>query len=242
MQNNEVKFNSNINVLGGFPDYANMVRYVVDKINDVPDTDFSFRTEKSVKRFIAGIHQDVILFKNQKHQDIIIDAFSSENLLIDQKLLVLFWHLCVNNRLFAIITEDYFMKSVYSGRVTLRPEEILSLLYELRRQYPDELKWSDTTLKITASKYLTMLKKLGLATGKQIKKIRYPTIGDEVFVILVRLALVVYPDDPSEQNPLFKFSFLEQDSLLNRLKAIKFTPYWNITQLGNNIKIELHHE
>jgi hypothetical protein len=83
------------------------------------------------------------------------------------------------------------------------------------------------------------MKKLGLATGSQTKEIKYPIIGDEVLEILVRLALSVYPETQTEQNPLFQFSFLDNTSLINKLKSIKFTDKWAITQLGNNIKIEL---
>ena len=115
----------------------------------------------------------------------------------------------------------------------------MSYFYELRNEYPGELQWSDATLKLTASKYLTILKKLGLAEGSQTKEIRFPTIGDEVFIILVRLALSVYPDDPTETNPLFKFSFLDTPTLINRLKAIKYTQFWNLKQFGNNVKIEI---
>ena len=86
------------------------------------------------------------------------------------------------------------------------------------------------------------MKKLGLAEGNQQKQIRYSAIGDEIFIILVKLALSVFPDKPNETNPLFRFSFLDNQSLINRLKSIRFTPLWNIIQLGNNIKIELIYE
>ena len=72
----------------------------------------------------------------------------------------------------------------------------------MRRDNPSELNWSDATLKITASKYLTLLKKLGLANGTQVKEIKYPIIGDEVFEIFVRLALAVYPEMPTEQRTI----------------------------------------
>ena len=129
--------------------------------------------------------------------------------------------------------------SICRTALSLYTDEILSYLYDLRRVYPEELKWSDATLKITASKYLTLMKKLGLATGSQTKEIKYPIIGDEVLEILVRLALSVYPETQTAQNPLFQFSFLDNASLINKLKSIKFTEKWTISQLGNNIKIEI---
>lgn len=235
----KVLFNSGINILGSIPDYAAMMEYAVRSLSSDPNADFSFRTEKSGMRFISAINTEILSFHNQQHRTIIEAALATDKLRQDQKLLVVFWQLCINNQLFSLITENYFIKSLFAGRLSLFTDEILSYLYELRRTYPNELQWSDATLKITASKYLTLMKKLGLATGSQTKEIKYPIIGDEVFEILVRLALSVYPETQTEQNPLFQFSFLDNTSLINKLKSIKFTEKWTISQLGNNIKIEI---
>lgn len=235
----KVLFNSGINILGSIPDYAAMMEYAVRSLSSDPNADFSFRTEKSGMRFISAINTEILSFHNQQHRTIIEAALATDKLRQDQKLLVVFWQLCINNQLFSLITENYFIKSLFAGRLSLFTDEILSYLYELRRTYPNELQWSDATLKITASKYLTLMKKLGLATGSQTKEIKYPIIGDEVFEILVRLALSVYPETQTEQNPLFQFSFLDNTSLINMLKSIKFTEKWTISQLGNNIKIEI---
>ena len=233
-------FNSDTNVLGSIPDYAAMIQYAVSSFTNTKDTDFSFRTVKTGKRFIVAINRNILTFKNKEHQQIIFNALASEELRMDQKLMVLFWQMVINNDLFALITENYYMKSVCAGRLSLHPEEIMSYLFELRRDYPNELTWKEATLKIIASKYLTIMKKLGLAEGTQTKEIKYPNIGDELFVILVRLALSVYPEKPTEKNPLFKYSFLDTASLISRMKSIKFTSYWSLTQLGNQIIITLN--
>lgn len=239
MPNNDIHFNSGINILGSIPDYAAMIDYAVASLKNDPKADFSFRTEKSGMRFISAINTEILSFRNVQHRSIIEDALSTRELRLDQKLLVVFWQLCINNNLFALVTENCLMKSLYAGRLSLYADEVMSFLYELRRTYPNEMRWSDATLKIIASKYLTLIKKLGLATGTQTKEIKYPVIGDEVFEILVRMAMSVYQDTPSEQNQLFTFSFLDTDTLIKKLKSIKFTDKWTITQLGNNIKIEL---
>jgi len=233
------KFNSNVNVIGGIPDYSSMIDYAMASLKGDSKADFSFRTEKSGMRFISAINADILNFANKQHREIIENALTSNNLRLDQKLLVVFWQLCINNELFSLISENYYFKNLYAGRISLSPDEILGYLYLLRRDNPSELNWSDATLKITASKYLTLLKKLGLANGTQVKEIKYPIIGDEVFEIFVRLALAVYPEMPTEQNPLFKFSFFDMGSFINKLKSIKFTENWSVMQLGSNIKIEL---
>lgn len=239
MHDKKVLFNSDTNIIGGVPDYAAMIEYINQSLGTSKDADFSFRTENAGKRFMAAIGRDFLSFENDAHKKIFKEALSSQDLRVEQKFLVLYWQMTINNLLFSKISENYFMKCVFAGRLSLRPEEIMSYFYELRNEYPGELQWSDATLKLTASKYLTILKKLGLAEGSQTKEIRFPTIGDEVFIILVRLALSVYPDNPTETNPLFKFSFLDTPTLINRLKAIKYTQFWNLKQFGNNVKIEI---
>ena len=239
MHEKKVLFNSDTNIIGGVPDYAVMIEYINQSLGSSKNADFSFRTENAGRRFMAAIGRAFLSFENKAHKEIFKEAMVSQELRVEQKFLVLFWQMTINNLLFSKISENYFMKCVLAGRLSLRPEEIMSYFYELRNEYPGELQWSDATLKLTASKYLTILKKLGLAEGSQTKELRFPTIGDEIFITLVRLALSVYPDNPTETNILFKFSFLDTPTLISRLKAIKYTQIWNLKQLGNNVKIEL---
>lgn len=235
----KVIFDTDTNVIGSVPDYAAVIKFVLDELNSVQNSDFVFRTQNSSKRFVKAIRRLLLEFKNEEHKKIFKEALSDDSLRLEQKYLMLFWQFNINNQLFHRLTEDYFLKCLFAGRSSLSAEEATSLLYELRRENPDELQWSEATLKLTASKYLTSLKKLGLAEGTQHKSIRYPVVGDEIFVYLVKLALAVYPEQPTETNPLFKLSFLDTASLIKRLKTIKFTTIWTLKQLGNNIQIEL---
>jgi hypothetical protein len=134
-----------------------MMDYAVRSLRSDPNADFSFRTEKSGMRFISAIHTEILSFHNQQHRTIIEAALATDELRLDQKLLVVFWQLCINNRLFSLITENCFIRSLFAGRLSLYTDEILSFLYELRRTYPDEMQWSDATQKIIASKYLTLI-------------------------------------------------------------------------------------
>ncbi len=238
-QRHQVLFNTDTNIIGGVPDYSAVIKFVLDELGPSQNTDFVFRTQNASQRFVNAIKRLLIEFKNDAHKKIFIDAISNDTLRLEQKYLMLFWQFNINNPLFNRLTEDYYMKCLFAGRSSLSSEEVTSLLYELRRENPDELQWSEATLKLTASKYLTVLKKLGLAEGTQNKSICYPVVGDEIFVYFVKLALAVYPEQPTEANPLFKLSFLDTESLIKRLKTIKFTSIWTLKQLGNNIQIEL---
>lgn len=239
----EPYYNTDINVLGGVPDYPAMISFVTGTLSGERESAFTFRTGNATKRFIAAIERSIICCKNQGHRELFQSALNSLELTVEQKYSIIFWQLIINNNLFSDITKNYYLRMLYAGRVALSSDEILSYLYELRREKEGELQWSESTLKINASKYLTLLKKIGLVEGDKTKNIKYQNIGDDLFLYLVRLSQVIYPEDQTSQNPLLQFSLMDETSLIKKLKSIKFTPYWAITQLGTDIKIELiNHE
>ena len=49
----------------------------------------------------------------------------------------------------------------------------------------------------------------------------------------------VYPDDQTLDNPMMVFSFYDKTTLITKLKRVEFMPFWNISQIGENLKIEL---
>lgn len=240
MKKVEPKFNTDVNVLGGVPDYPAMINFVAGSLAGESESTFAFRTDTATKRFIAAIERSIIACRNEQHKKLFLSSLQNHDFSVEQKYILIFWQLIVNNELFAAITKNYYLRMLFAGRITLSSEEILSYFYELRKEHKGELQWSESTLKINASKYLTLLKKIGLAEGdKTQKSIKYYNIGDSLFIYLVKLSQIIYPNDQSLQNPLLQYAFLDESTLINRLKSIKFTPYWTLTQLGNEIKIEI---
>ena len=73
------------------------------------------------------------------------------------------------NKLFGKITENIFMAAVYSGRISLDKNEVLSYLRFLQKEEPQSLPWSENTLDTTASKYLSTLRNLVLLMGPSRK-------------------------------------------------------------------------
>ena len=153
--------------------------------------------------------------------------------------MLVFWQMTYANALFRDITSEVFMKAVYQGRSSLSQDDVYSFVRHLKEQNPEELQWSDATLKIIGSKYLTAMKKLGLADGSLRKEIRYPLISDSLFVYFMRWCQTVYPTDRTLGNPYLKFGFFENSTLIEKLKKITFIPYWDITQIGDDVTIDL---
>lgn len=235
------KYDSGVNVIGSIPDYASMMSFICEYCSRQPESErsFSFRTHKTFTRFLAAINTSILQFATQQHRQLFLEALADDTYSLREKNLMLFWQLCYGNLLFRRITEEVFMRAVYQGRTTLSAIDILSLLHHIKETEPGELAWSEATLKICASKYLTILKKLDLADGAQTKEIRHPIITSRLFVWFVRWALATAPQNRTLTNPMMTFSFYDKRSLIDRLKKIEFTSVWNITQIGDDVTIDL---
>jgi len=237
----EVKYDSGVNILGSVPDYSKMLDFISDTYGLTHESTgtFEFRTEKSVQRFIGAIEACILLFKSDSHKQMFFAALADKEFSDKERLMILFWQLTYSNQLFNRITKEVFMKAVYAGRITITAEEILGFLRYIKEQEPGELQWSEDTLKISASKYLTIMKKLGLANGAIKKEIVRPVITAKLFIYFVHFVQQVCPEDKTLHNPYMIFGFNEEQSLINRLKKIDNIPNWDISQIGNEITIDL---
>ena len=171
-----VKYDSSINVLGSIPDYLSMMDFICEYHGRAPEGQgsFAFRTHKTFARFEAAIKAAIMRFAGDEHKQLFLDALSSCDLSSRERLMVLFWQIVYCNPLFRRISEDVFMKAVYQARANLSALDVLALLHHIKETEKRELEWSEATLKMCASKYLTILKKLELADGAVKKRIIYP--------------------------------------------------------------------
>jgi len=233
------KYDSGINIIGSIPDTAEMINYINSQSAHTVDNGFRFRSEKSTKRFVAAISAHILRFHSSKHRRLFMSALASEEFSLPNKYLIVFWQLTYSNLLFRRITEEVFMKAVYQGRSALASDEVLSFLHFLKETEKTSINWSEMTLKILSSKYLTLLKKLGLAEGTVRKQIIHPIIPNELFVYFIRWTQAVCPEDRTLLNPFIKFGFCDNDSLITRLKKVDNISYWDITQIGTDITIDI---
>ena len=221
-KNSNSKYDSGVNIMGSVPNYNVMLDYISDTygITEGSTGAFEFRTEKSLRRFISAIESCILKFKNETHKSMFFDALANKDYSIQERLVVLFWQLTYSNRLFSRITAEVFMKAVYSGRITITAEEVTSFLRYIKETEKGELDWSEDTIKISGSKYLTIMKKLGLADGAIKKTIVHPVITNNLFVYFIRFIQTV-SDDKTLHNPYMIFSFSEEPNIISRLKKIE---------------------
>ena len=235
-------YSTDCNIIGGIPDFGVLLDYIIEKNSASGDGGFVFRTQKTVARFTKSIDTGILQFSSEEHRRLFTNAIAGDKYTRAEKMIILFWQMIYANKLFGKITENIFMPAVYNGRVTLDMNEVLSYLRYLQKEEPNSLPWSESTLDRTASKYLSTLKKLGLAEGSLVETILHPVISDNLFVYFVHWALAI-DKNKTLNNPYFFYSFYDNTGLINRLKKIDLIPYWNISQIGNEVTIELkHHE
>ena len=234
------KYDSGVNIMGSVPNYNMMLDYISDTygITEGSSGAFEFRTEKSLQRFVSAIESCILRFKNAEHKKMFFEAIAKKDFSVQERLMVLFWQLTYSNLLFSRITAEVFMKAVYAGRVTITAEEVTSFLRYIKESEPGELDWSEDTIKISGSKYLTIMKKLGLADGAIKKTIIHPVITTGLFVYFIRFVQTI-TDDRTLHNPYMIFSFSEEQTIISRLKKIDNIQYWDIAQIGNEITIDL---
>lgn len=233
------KYNSTVNVIGGVPNYISMIDFINCECGYTSSNAFSFRTAKATSRFKKAVVDAFISFESDSHKDLFLKALNSDEFSNEEKMIIIFWQFLFCNRLFAEITDNVFLRALYSGRTSVSASDVEAYIKHLKVQSPDEMKWSDSTIKTTASKYLTVLKKFGFADGKIQKSIRAPHISSSLFIYIVKFALAAYPEKTTLDNPMFRFSFLDNQSIINRLKTIEYIPLWDITQIGNEVTITL---
>ena len=237
---NNGKYDSGVNIMGSVPNYNVMLDYISDTYGNTEGSTgaFEFRTEKSLQRFVSAIESCILKFRNDTHKKLFFDAIADKTFSVQERLVILFWQLTYSNLLFSRITSEVFMKAVYSGRVTIMAEEITNFLRFIKETESGELDWSEDTIKISGSKYLTIMKKLGLADGAIKKSIVHPVITNSLFVYFIRFIQAV-SNDKTLHNPYIIFSFSEEQNLISRLKKIENIQYWDVAQIGNEITIDL---
>ena len=236
----QTKYDSSVNIIGGIPDFAAMIDFIISSSQENDKTaNFNFRTTTATSRLKKAVNDVFLNFNSDKHSELFLSAISSPEYSYEEKQIVLFWQFIYGNALFKEISENVFLRLLFAGRTSLDISDVIAFVKYLRSENPEDLPLSDGTVKTVSSKYLTILKKFGLADGKVKKTIKAPHVSPKLFIYLVRLAITVYPDEPTLNNPMFKYSFLDNNSIINRLKSIDNISNWDITQIGNDITITL---
>jgi hypothetical protein len=237
--------NTDLNILGGLPDW-NLINVFLQKSenNLIANKDShsftAIKTDKSVKRFHKAITGTLIKFHNDDIEVLIRNILSHQNISNDS-LLLIFWNASFNNELLHYLNSQIYFISFYSGRISIKQDEVLACLKDLQERESELKKWSVSTLKVTSSKYLTFLKKLNLMEGSLKKIILHPYINDKMFVLFIYWLKAVENKPNLLESEWLKYSFCEPNVFIERLMQKKFAAYFTLVYTGDKLKIETLH-
>ncbi|CAN5665682.1 hypothetical protein BH10BAC2_BH10BAC2_02220 [soil metagenome] len=234
--------NTDINILGGLHDLSLIIHYLNedDNLVMVKEPHYTYtaiKTDKSVKRFEKAIASTFLKFKSQETAFLVRSILHAERI-SQESLLTLFWNASVNNDLLNYLNSQIYFLAFYSGRISIKRDEVVACLKDLKEKEIELKKWSDSTLKITASKYLTLLKKFHLMEGSINKSIIHPYLNDKMFILFVYWLKSIESKSNLLQSEWLKYSFCEKAVFIERLMQKKFAKYFQLNYTGDKLKIE----
>lgn len=237
-----MKIDSNINILGSIPDWDLINVFLNESIDSLLQkgsihTYTAIKTDKSVKRFEKAISATLIRFHNEEIEILIRDILNNERITSDS-LLILYWNASFNNDLLKYLNDQIYFVAFYSGRLTIKQDEVVACLKDLKENEIELKKWSESTLQITASKYLTLLKKFHLMEGSHKKIIIHPYLSEKMFVLFVYWICAIEPGSNLLESSLLPYSFNEKPVFIERLTQKKFSKYFQFIYTGDKLKIE----
>jgi hypothetical protein len=234
--------NSDINILGGLTDW-NLIKVFLIEDNDSINekggvhTFTAIKTDKSVKRFEKAIRTTLLSNKRSDLEIIIRRAIKISATNADT-LLLLFWNASSNNELLFHLNDKVFFPAFYSGRASIKSNEVEACLNELKQTEDELKKWSDITVTTTASKYLTLLKKFGLMEGSVNKRIVHPYLSDAMFILFAYWIAAISQKPNLVNSHWLHYCFSEKQAFLDRLLQKKFSKYFNVVYTGDKLSIE----
>jgi hypothetical protein len=238
----QMNINSDINILGGLPDFNLIKLFVSQSVKSLDHggghhSYTAISTEKAVKRFERAIRRTLLHFTRNEIRQLVVSILNAESI-SNNSLLTLFWNASVNNDLLAYLNKKVYFPAFFSGRIGIRQNETIACLRELRETEMNLQKWSDYTLEKTGSKYLTLLKKFGLMEGGQSKTILHPYLNDQMLIVFIYWLLTVETKPNLLDSEWLKYSFLERKVLIERIMQKKFSRYIDLKYSGDKLKIE----
>lgn len=237
-----MQINSDINVLGSLPDWNLVKLFYYKDIKEIesPNGFQSYthiKTDKSVKRFEKAITATFLQFRYDSLKEIFDAILEKEEIDADIRLFI-FWNASLNNELLFYLNQNIFFPAFYSGRVSIKTEEVFACLNELKQTEEDLKKWSESTINVTASKYLTLLKKFGLMEGKVSKTILHPYLNDKMFVLLVYWLCQVSEKSNLLISKWLQYSFSDKNIFIERILKKRFTSFFNVIYTGDKLQVE----
>ncbi len=233
--------NTDINILGGLSEF-NLIEALLKKNNETTTHESSqvysnIKTIKALKRYERAILNTLIKFTNHKIEVLTRKVIDSEGITPDS-LLLIFWNAATNNELLDYLNQKVYFPALYSGRVTIKKDEVIACLNELKQSEVALQKWSDSTIDTTSRKYLALLRRFNLMAGIRKQTIIHNNISDKLMILFIYWLLAVETKANVLESSWLPYCLLEKEVLVQLILQKKFMKYYNVSYSGDKLKIE----
>ena len=245
-------YNTSLKIIASIPDFNllyDVFRYYADgddkktvKEKIINQDTYGIRTEAARGRFLRGIHSTLINYKNNSHEQLIYDCYT-KNTSLDLKKTTIYFQIGINNQLFYELTTQIFLKLYFAGRLTADKSEFSSYLFGLKNTNEQVSEWVDATVDEVASKYLTLLRKIGFLKGRKKKEFVHIALSDEILIY----AIYLFQAADNTGNNIFDNKFIQllpisRENLRERIKKISLQDFFKVAVAGNKFSLELKYD
>lgn len=237
-----MQINSDINILGSLPDW-NLIILFFEKDRETITKEGGFhaytniKTDKSIRLFEKAITNNFLKFQKDEVKQLLVPFLESGQVSNDMRL-CLFWNASLNNDLLNYLNIKVFFPAFYSGRFSVKRDEVVACLDDLKLREELLKKWSESTIKMTASKYLTLLKKIGLMEGTANKNIVHPHLNDKMFILYIYWISAVSETKNILVSPWLRYNFSDKNIFIERILKKRYSKYFNIIYTGDKLQVE----
>jgi len=248
-------YNTAINPLGSIPDINIIIETIKDyglkedlartKEEFIQGNAFGFNLSSSRKRFFSVIKK--IYLNNLEHVDkkFFINTISSNIPATNFKKAILYLETCRNNDLFCELSCNLIYNKHLENRRLITSGEIFDWLQDFGRETKIS-DWSESTVKIICSKYISFLRRLGYLSKEKGHKssFSFPYPDEKIITYLVYLLITAGKTDNQTYNSnLYRAFLLSEEEKIELLKKGSLAGYYNFNLSGNkNAVFELTYD
>jgi len=207
----------------------------------VRDNVLAYNTSDARNRVFSAVKRSFLKFKTKWRQQVFLDTINCVGEKARREILL--YRLCRKSFTTYRLTLKVLFPAYQSGNEFMEKEAVMKFLKLKRRTTQSAEEWTDNTIEIVGSKYLTTMKKFGYLEGRQKKKINYFSPELESFsYALYDLLDRGKPPKKIINSDRFKLFMLQEDDILNYLERAGNAGYVKFGQAGDVYEIHPTHE
>ena len=248
-------YNTAINPLGSIPDINIIIETIkyFNNTRDITKTEkefvegnaFGFDITSSRKRFFSVIKKIFLVEPDKLDNKFFIKTVSQNRLNLYLKRGILYLEVCRKNRLFFDITLKLVYKKYKENRKLITSNEVFDFLISIEKDTKIS-KWSESTIKTIATKYISFMKRMGYFEKEKKYKssFSFPRPDEKIISYIVYLLKIAgKSDNEILQSHLFTTFMLTEEEKIELLKKGSLAGYYNFNLSGNkNAIFELQYE